>query len=187
MASQAGHDRLREVVERARDRDPDAWEELYRRGYSKMFAYARRRTAHDAAADDAVSETMTRALEKIDRYTWQGAGFDAWLFGILRLVVLEHGRRAHRDLLVDPDRPLMAPADTDPAVIAQTSQRARDLRESFVSLSAEDREVLELRVVAGLSAEAVAEVTGKQPGAVRMAQSRALSRLRERMRQRHHA
>jgi RNA polymerase sigma-70 factor (ECF subfamily) len=45
-------------------------------------------------------------------------------------------------------------------------------------LSDDDRELLDLRVVGGLSADEVASVLGKQPGAVRMAQSRALDRLR---------
>ena len=53
------------------------------------------------------------------------------------------------------------------------------MREAYTRLSDDDREVLDLRVVAGLSADEVAAVLGKQPGAVRMAQSRALERLRQ--------
>ena len=52
------------------------------------------------------------------------------------------------------------------------------MRAAFERLGDEDREVLELRVVAGLSAEEVGNVLGKRAGAVRMAQSRALERLR---------
>ncbi len=54
-----------------------------------------------------------------------------------------------------------------------------EVRAAFDRLSPEDQEVLELRVVAGLSAAGVAQATGRAAGAVRMAQSRALSRLRE--------
>ena len=52
------------------------------------------------------------------------------------------------------------------------------MRQAFARLSDADRELLELRVVAGLSAEEAAAVLGRRPGAVRMAQSRALTRLR---------
>ena len=93
MASDDDSGGLRAIVARAVARDADAWENLNRRGYVSMFAYARRRVASDEAADDAVSEAMTQALKKIDRFTWQGAGFDAWLYGILRNVVLEQHRR----------------------------------------------------------------------------------------------
>ena len=86
----------RQLVARAVRNDPDAWEVLYRRAYVGLFAYARRRLSSDAAAEDAVSETMIRALDRISTYTWRGAGIDAWLTGILRNVVLESYRRDGR-------------------------------------------------------------------------------------------
>lgn len=82
-------DDLRELVKRAAACDPDAWETIFRRSHGRLFAFACRRTSSVDTAEDAVSGTMARALEKIDRFTWDGAGFDAWLFGILRNVVLE--------------------------------------------------------------------------------------------------
>jgi len=58
-------------------------------------------------------------------------------------------------------------------------ERAKDVRAAFSRLSPADREVLELRVVGGLNADDVALALGKRAGAVRMAQSRALARLRD--------
>ncbi len=187
MASDDDSGGLRAIVARAVARDADAWEHLYRRGYVSMFAYARRRVASDEAADDAVSEAMTRALEKIDRFTWQGAGFDAWLYGILRNVVLEQHRRAGRDAPQEAAEPRPTDPEQDPSAILARAERDRELRTEFAALGDDDRELLELRVVAGLSAEAVAEVVGKRPGAVRMAQKRALARLRARMENRDRA
>jgi len=57
------------------------------------------------------------------------------------------------------------------------------VRRCFSLLSEKERELLELRVVAGLSAEQVAAVLKKRPGAVRSAQSRALAHLRTLMEQ----
>jgi RNA polymerase sigma-70 factor (ECF subfamily) len=62
-------------------------------------------------------------------------------------------------------------------VVLQSEER-RLLADAFGRLSASDQDVLELRVLAGLGAEQVAELTGRQPGAIRTAQSRALARLR---------
>ncbi len=169
---------LRSLVHRAAQAEPDAWEHLYRRSYPRLFAYARRRVTSDSAADDAVSEAMLRALDRIHRFTWRGAGFDAWLYGILRNVVLESFRHDDR-ARPTADVPEPATGDEAPALeaIVQRDRRA-ELRTAFGRLSAEDQEVLELRVVAGLSAEGVAEATDRTAGAVRMAQSRALGRLR---------
>jgi RNA polymerase sigma-70 factor (ECF subfamily) len=169
---------LRAIVERAKANDPNAWEALYRRAYPRLFAYARRRLATDDAADDAVSETMLRALDRLPTFTWQGAGVDAWLCGILRNVVLEGYRRSGR---IDPTwghRQDLAGGPLEQLVDREDRTR---VRAAFERLGAEDRELLELRVVAGLSAEATGEVLGRRAGAVRMAQSRALGRLRELM------
>ena len=51
-------------------------------------------------------------------------------------------------------------------------------RRAFDRLPDSERELLELRLIAGLTSEETAHVLGRRPGAVRMAQSRALSRLR---------
>ncbi len=164
------------LVARARTGDADAWEALYRRAYPMLLAYARRRLDPEGARD-AVSEAMARAVARIDRFTWAAGGFDAWLFGILRHVVLDAQRaqsRFSQDLPAEDES--LAPGPLDHVLGAE---QAAALRAAWKKLSAFDQEVLELRVVAGLSADEVASVIGKRAGAVRMAQSRALDRLRE--------
>jgi RNA polymerase sigma-70 factor (ECF subfamily) len=163
----------RELVDLARTGDREAWEILYRNVYPRLLAYARRRLG-SASAGDAVSETMTRAVAKIESFEWQGGGFDAWLFGILRHVVLDTQRRqGHPEPLVLREPSLAGPLDE---VLGAEERTA--LWAAFTQLAPADREVLELRVMAGLSSEEVAGVLGKKPGTVRMAQQRALGRLR---------
>jgi len=173
-------DEVRKLVERARSRDADAWEALYRNSYTRLLAYARRRLPRREQADDAVSETMARALDRIDRFSWRGAGLDAWLYGICRNVILEMSRKETRG----GARPVAEEANEDdgPLDLVLKGEEEKQIREAFARLSAEDQEILELRVVGQLGAEAVGEVLGKRPGAVRMAQSRALSRLRSLLR-----
>jgi RNA polymerase sigma-70 factor (ECF subfamily) len=172
-------DQLAELVARAGRADPDAWEALYRRVYPGLLAYASRRLDRERARD-AVAETMARAIAKIDRFEWRGGGFDAWLYGILRHVVLDAHRARGRD---DTRRERSEPHRSDPLDHVLDSEDAREVRAAFARLSAEDQELLELRVVAGLSAEEAGQVLGKRPGAVRMAQSRALDRLRRELEQ----
>ena len=169
-------DHLRALVARAAERDPDAWEMLYRRMHPRLLAYARRRLPSTDLAEDAVAETLARALDRIDAFTWQGAGFDAWLYGILRNVVRELQRR-----ITPVDRPERPSDDDGPEELALAGERAVNLRRAFRRLHVADRDLLELRVVGGLSAEATGEVLGKAAGAVRMAQHRALGRLRRAM------
>jgi RNA polymerase sigma-70 factor (ECF subfamily) len=167
---------LRRLVDRAARHDPDAWEALYRRAYRPLFGFARRRLFDDKAAEDAVSETMARALDNIERFTWRGGGFDAWLWGIARNVVRELQRSRHRTLrLVHEDRPS---TDRSPEDHAVAGAETAAMRTAFGRLDPHERELLELRIHAGLSSDEVGQLLGKRPGAVRMGQARALQRLR---------
>ena len=159
--------------------DPDTWESLYRNAYPGMFAFARRRLGSDAAADDAVSEALVRALDRVATYVPSGIGLPGWLYGILRNVIHESHRQSGRvQPSLDLDRVSLEPSP-DSRLLADEQQRA--LRTAFARLDDADREILELRLVAQLSAADVGQVLDKQPGAVRMAQSRALDRLRRAM------
>lgn len=167
------------LVDQARRGDGDAWETLYRRAYPKLLAYAQRRLDSDAARE-AVSETMARAVANIGRYrpVPGTGGFDGWLFGICRHVVLDAQRAAGRRGYGPPPE---GASHVDPSERLVASEEAAAVRAAFALLSDDDRELLELRVVDELSAEETAVVLGRRPGAVRMAQSRALARLRRHM------
>jgi RNA polymerase sigma-70 factor, ECF subfamily len=168
----------RRLVERARVGDPDAWELLYRRAYPRLVAYARRRLAAPDQAEEAVSETMTRAMDTIDRYRPGPAGLQGWLFGIARNVVLETYRAGARQRAADPATLEPAPTGNEPEEAVLVAEERSLLVRAFDRLSESDRDVLELRVLAGLDAEQVGAITGRRAGAVRTAQSRALARLR---------
>lgn len=148
------------------------------RSYPRLHDFARKRVGTREEADDAVSETFARAYSAIRRFKWRGGGFDAWLYGILRNVLLE-GFRAHRRH--EPHVVDHASTEAEPLESVIAGEEARAVRAAFMRLNPEDREVLELRVVGGLDARGVGAVIGKRPGAVRMAQSRALQRLRSYM------
>jgi len=174
----------RRLVSAACAGDAVAWESLYRSIYPRLRAFFVRRVGIEHA-DDGVSETMTRAVASIDRFTWGDAGFDGWVFGIARHVSVDHHRRLdkarryrHLGRLFSGSRSDgTAPVDQD--LVVGTEQAL--VRRLFARLSAAEQEVLELRVIAGLSAEQVGGLLGQTPGAVRTAQSRALAHLRDLM------
>lgn len=171
-----GDSELRELVEGARRGDERAWEQLFRRCYPGMLFFARRRTYNAEMAMDAVSETFGRAVAGIGRFEWQGGGFDGWIYGILRHVLLDDQRKAFRR--ASRPLPIHAPIETEVTDALVSEAEAEQVQVAFMRLDPEEQELLELRVVSGLSAAEVAVVLGKKAGAVRMAQSRALAHLR---------
>lgn len=183
MSQTADNDDLRVLVERARQHSPDAWEALYRRCHPKLVSYARRRLPSSQAAEDAVSEAFARAIARIEAFTWTGAGFDGWMYGITRNVIHEAHRATTRERRLDTKQAYSFDGSSSLSATEMGDQLERTeehsvLRRAFACLSDADRELLELRVVGGLTAEEVAVALDKKPGAIRMAQSRALQRLR---------
>lgn len=129
-------------------------------------------------ADDVAQEVCIAVLSALSRYRDEGKPFEAFVFGIAAHKVADVGRSAARlptpsdDLPDTPDES----ADPEAAVVRQDdSDLARRLLEQ---LPPHLRELLMLRVAVGLSAEETGRALGMTPGAVRVAQHRALTRLR---------
>ena len=97
-----------------------AWEQIYRAAYPRLWAYAVHHVGRDAA-EDVVSETMTRAVAGISGFRWTPAGIEPWLFGIARRVAADHHRRAGRR-----KRWVRAVAAPAPALPAEASDAAAE-------------------------------------------------------------
>jgi RNA polymerase sigma-70 factor (ECF subfamily) len=89
-------------------------------------------------------------------------------------VLLQAARQAGR-----PTRAPLAEGAADGVDDAlHTDEEATAMRAAYERLTDEERELLDLRVIGALSAGEVGTILGRRAGAVRMAQSRALERLR---------
>jgi RNA polymerase sigma-70 factor (ECF subfamily) len=167
---------FRSIAESARLGDESGWEELYLALYPRLTTYARHHLDGERARE-AVAETFARAVAGIGRFSWSGGGIEGWMFAILRHVITDahrkHGRAQRHVPLFDGERNQTEAAD---GLIADDEARA--VRAAFETLSPAEQELLHLRVLSGLSSDEVAKVLGKLPGAIRMAQARALDHLR---------
>jgi RNA polymerase sigma-70 factor, ECF subfamily len=168
---------LKRLVDQALHGDADAWATLYARLRPRLYAFCLRRLGSREDAEDAVAETMMRAVRSAGQFRWRGAGFDAWVFRICKNVIIDMSRsRSRQTAMVGRGERPLDPTPVEEQVALNEEQAA--VRRAFDHLSQDDRDLLELRVVAGLSSEEAAYVLQRRPGAVRVAQSRALKRLR---------
>jgi RNA polymerase sigma-70 factor, ECF subfamily len=110
----------------------------------------------------------------------RGQPFLAFVYGIAKHKVADAHRTAARDrslpLAEVPDRPETAAGPEQQMLQAELKILIDGL---LATLSDKQREIVALRVVAGLSSEQTADAVGSSPGAVRVAQHRALARLRK--------
>lgn len=134
--------------------------------------YARALTGDAAAADDLVQDTCERALSRL--MLWRpGSSMRAWLFTIMRRLWLnEARRRASRPALRLDDVP-------EPAQPAPQGDRlaVRDLAAALAMLADEQREVVLLVGLEGMSYAEAAEVTGVPVGTVMSRLKRGRDRL----------
>ena len=156
----------RALVARAQEGDRAAFEELYR---AHVAGVARRvRYRMGAADEDVVAEVFVRAWRALPRYKDTGAPFGAWLDGICRHLVADTFRMRGRSVPVAevPDRSV-EPMTAD--LLA--------LREAIDLLPTEQRQVVELKYLVGLTNDEVADALGTTAGAVNAKQWRALRAL----------
>jgi RNA polymerase sigma-70 factor, ECF subfamily len=167
------------LVERARRGDREALAGLYDRFRDRVARFATGRLGDAEKAEDVTSETFEAMLRNLRSYR-PGTDFEAWLFTIAHRRVSDHFRRLgrRREVELDDSVPATSSGPEDHLVAAE--DRAEVAR-AFLRLRADQQEVLSLRVLAGLSSAQVGEVLGKSEGAVRVAQHRALTSLRELM------
>jgi RNA polymerase sigma-70 factor, ECF subfamily len=142
----------------------------------RLRRYARYLVRDIDQADDLVQECLTRAVAKIDSWT-EGTNLRAWLFVILRnchINEIRHNRRMVVDGDLDADHEAPAVPANQEAHIA-----LREVREAFMTLSEEHREVLLLVAIEGLQYEEAAAILNVALGTVRSRLSRARQALRD--------
>ncbi|MFI7606263.1 RNA polymerase sigma factor ShbA [Micromonospora sp. NPDC049366] len=131
-------------------------------------------------ADDVAQEICLAVLGALPRYREQGAPFTAFVYAIAGNKVADAQRAAVRAASVTADDPLPETPDAEPGPEqrAVATDLARRLSGLLDRLPDAQREIVVLRVAVGLTAEEVGTILGMSAAAVRVAQSRALARLR---------
>ncbi|MDA0639065.1 MULTISPECIES: sigma-70 family RNA polymerase sigma factor [Nonomuraea] len=174
---------LRELTTLAVQGDRTAIESLLGELRPMVVRYCRARLGRVSGqyhiADDVAQEVCIAVLSALPRYRDMGRPFASFVFGIASHKVADALRSSVRSAVPTqdlPDGPDDGPGPEETVVRYIEVEHARRL---LARLPRNQRELLLLRVVSGLSAEETGNVLGMSPGAVRVAQHRALARLRQ--------
>ena len=149
---------------------------LYRRVNPALLRYLKGRIARDA--EDVAADAWLDVARSLATFEGGENDFTAWVFTIARRRLIDHRRRVGRraESADEAIAEMAAPGD---AASAALEGRLGDeaARRMVACLPDEQADIVLLRVVAGLSVEEVARLTGRRPGTVRVLQHRALKRL----------
>jgi RNA polymerase sigma-70 factor (ECF subfamily) len=172
------------LVDRAVRSEPEATAALLEQLRPGVVRYCRARLGRVGdtytTADDVAQEVCIALLRALPRYRDQGRPFAAYVYAIAAHKVADAQRAAARGADTTPVERLAQHADAAPGPEQQAvrTDLARRLSALLGRLPDQQREIVVLRVAAGLSAEEVGGIVGMSAPAVRVTQSRALARLR---------
>jgi RNA polymerase sigma factor, sigma-70 family len=170
------------LVERAQAGDSDAFAQIYNRYLDVVFRFIYFRVTNRQVAEDLTAETFLRALKRIGGVTWQGRDIGAWLVTIARNLVADYfksGRYRFEvttgDVLEADDEDHGPEGSPELAVVDHITNVT--LLAAVQRLNPEQRECIVLRFLHGFSVAETAQAMGKNEGAIKALQYRAVRAL----------
>lgn len=163
------------LVEAAKNHDTDALGTLCEHFYPKVYRFMLNRVRRTEDAEDLASEVCVRVVESLEK---QNGSFPAWVFRIARNLVTDTYRRAavRKEVAMSDELIETRAESANPSGLPVLPHQ---LDRALEGLTPDQREVVQLRFVEGLSAAEVGEIQGRSAGAVRGMQFRALETLRD--------
>ena len=159
---------------------PDAFVEIYRRYYTRVFNYVRYRCEDLETAEDLTAQIFERLLTKIGSYCPERGPFNTWLFAIVRNEVSGQWRNAHRRLWVSIESLWRWPSqEANPEQAAIQTEAHADLLAAIQQLDERERDLLGLKFSGRLTNRQIAELTGLSESHVGVILYRAIRQLRE--------
>jgi len=174
----APHDEAWQLVGAAQDGDTKAFGLLYDRYVDSVYRYVLFRVGDRSLAEDVTSETFLRALRRITSVSYQGRDVGAWFITIARNIVLDHVKSSRYRLEVTTSE-----LDDNSEVTAGPEQQVlneatySELLRCVTMLNNDQRECIVLRFLQGLSVAETANLMGRNEGAIKALQHRAVRRL----------
>ncbi len=169
------------LIERAIARDADAFGELYNLYFERIYRYVRLKVGNASDAEDVTAVVFLSAWRAIDRFSPKHeASFSGWLFRLAHNALVDRFRRIRPTVSLDEalDESPVEDVKLSPEATLDRRLTIAELQRALLALTDEQREVVLLRFIEGLSAREVGDIMGKQEGTVRGMQFRALEALR---------
>lgn len=172
------------LVRAAQEGNLAAFGQVYEAYYLRVYRYAAARVGQGAEAEDVAQEVFLKALNSLHKFKFSGPPFAAWLFRIAHNLIIDRARHVKAASAATSG----PPADLDQALGVAGNENVEEqallsldmeaLREALGKVTKLQRQVIELRFIAGLSLAETAGVMGRKENAVKALQHSALGALR---------
>jgi len=173
-----------DLISRSKDGDVEAFNLLVEHYQRLVYNIALRMLGNAEAAEDAAQDTFLSAYKAIGNF--RGGSFKSWILRIASNSCLDKLRVSRRcrvisldTLLLDPDSLPQSTNNESPEDYAMRQELGRFLNEGLSHLSEDQRLVVILSDIQGLTYEEVAQVTRSSLGTVKSRLNRGRTRLKD--------
>jgi RNA polymerase sigma-70 factor (ECF subfamily) len=161
------------LVDRIQRGDQAAFQALYDKYLRLVYRYVQVRVGDPQESEDLTAETFIKAWHGLERYECRDKPVGAWLFRIAHNLIVDKYRK--KSVLTDWLPWQMGAPERQFARI----EHQDEIRRAFGALNYEQQVILHMHFFEDYSVEEVARFLDKSTNAVRVAQFRALRRLRQ--------
>lgn len=177
----------RDLVERCRKGEDEAWRELVDRFEQKVYSVAYHFTLKREDAEELAQEIFLKVFENLHRYDG-GFPLVAWIVSLSRNLCIDRYRRRKRErsfrfVSDDAVAPLLQSGD-DPASETVRKERVKLLFSALAEIPEELAEILVLRDLDGLTYEEIGKALGLPDGTVKSRLFRARAEVARKVRER---
>jgi RNA polymerase sigma-70 factor, ECF subfamily len=162
------------AVRRAQGGDADAMRYLYLHFADNIYGYVCSIVRDEHDAEDVTQQIFSKLLTSLVRYEPSSVPFSAWILRVSHNAAIDY-MRARRAI------PLEEVRSTEEPFSDIGRERWGDLRTALDTLPSDQRQVVMLRFVVGLSPAEIADRLGRTEDAVHALQHRGRRRLREQL------
>ena len=177
-----------ELVARSQNGDLVAFNGIVERYQVQVYNVAARVLGNRTSAEDVAQETFVSAYKAIRRF--RGGSLRAWLLRIASNLSIDNLRSSRRRPEASLDETLLSPgfqhvsSDESPEQRTLSNELAEEIQRAILTIPEDQRTVLVLIDVQGMSYDEAADSTGVSVGTVKSRLNRARGRVRDRLRER---
>lgn len=173
--------RLARLLERVgRDRDGDAFRALFDHFAPRVRGFLINRRVPPAQADDMAQDVMMAIWRRASSYDVAKASPATWIYTIARNTHIDHYRKSVRAARLDGDDPQFHPPEQPrPDDLYERSEASGSVADAMDALPDEQKQVLQLAFMEGLSHSEVADRLGLPLGTVKSRVRLAMNKLRQ--------
>ena len=172
-----------ELIEKAKAGDKTALGELVSDCWQPLYRFVSYKLGSADEAQDITQETFFRAFRSLASYQKTDSRFGTYLGRIASNLITDLWRKKGRTPIIHDisDQQELLSGGENPAETLVTLETKETLVALLAELPAEQRQVIEYRILAGLPVKEVAIALDKSEAAIKMLQQRALKTLREKL------